>query len=142
MAAMTIVGVLGMLGTIGSSGIKAQLSAQNIRDSIGTVEETTRDWQAAYQKLQLNEEKEAEDLKAAIIQLSESYGGLQTKLDLERTVHAAQLRTIQLIGIIFITIIFLLLLLKQFNLLGPLIHAIGAPERWLWNYLFHGGKKK
>ena len=41
-------------------------------------------------------------------------------------------------GVIFISVIFFALLLKQFKLLGPLIELLMIPEKFVWNYLVHG----
>ena len=74
-----------------------------------------------------------------VANMIDSYNKLHSMLETNRQLHAESIRKIQIAGIIFVTVIFFLLLLKQFGLFKPLWETLVAPEYWIWNTIT--GKK-
>ena len=147
----SIMSVLMYLGPFISSGVDSGTHADGIRNSIGQIEEATKEWKNKYEQLTSGLNKEVGDILNALTQLNVKYANINTKLEAQRTAHAASLKSNQMLGIIFVSVIFFALLMKQFNLLGPVIHFLSIPERFVWNYIVHGhasassaasGKKK
>jgi hypothetical protein len=136
------VGVVGMGGGVASSGIQSGNQSDAIRKNIGDIDEATAEWTEDYAKLNNTINSETGYIIDACTNLQEDYGAIITKLKVNRQKHAESLKSTQMIGIIFITIIFFALLLKTFNLLGPLSHILSMPEKFIWNYIVHGKRGK
>ena len=132
---MTIMGIVGMVGAVAASGIQSGEQSANIRKNIGDVEESTRKWKDMYAKLDTGIEDASGQLQNACTDLQQEYGAIMTKLDVNREAHSESLKKTQMYGVIFISVIFFALLLKQFKLLGPLIELLMIPEKFVWNYL-------
>ena len=146
-----LIGIATMGGSMASSGIDSAMQSDGIKNSIGEIEDATKDWKNKYEQLTSGVDQEVGDIINALTQLNLKYANINTKLEAQRTAHGASLKSTQMIGIIFISVIFFALLMKQFNLLGPVIHFLSTPERFAWNYIVHGhasassaasGKKK
>ena len=137
-AALAGIGIAGMIGNVASSGVNSATQSDGIRQNIGDVEASTKKWKERYAKINGDKEQMVAQLGQGVQDLQEEYGSIVTKLKVQREAHAESLKSTQMIGIIFVSIIFFALLLKQFNLLGPLIHVLGMPEKFIWNYVVHG----
>lgn len=146
MAAIGIVLLGGMGVGIGMDGVNASKQSKNIRDQISDVEGESKKWEDRYTTIMRNDYRiEAEDTNY-IRSLVENYNVLANQIKVQRDAYNVTFKKIQLWGIIFVTSIFFMLLLKQFKLLGPLLEIIEMPFKYTWNYVVHGnvhyGEKK
>lgn len=142
-AVASTVGIMGMAGMVGSSGYNATVSSDKIRDAIASVKVQTADWQKKYTDVINAEYVLDAAIQGEIIQSLDTYITLKATIQLEKDNYNAEYKKIQIVGIVFITIIFFLLLLKQFGLFQSLWETLTFPERWAWDVIFgKSGKEK
>jgi hypothetical protein len=68
----------------------------------------------------------------------DNYQTTATQIKASQDAANISYRQIQIVGLIFVTIIFILLLMKKFNLLRPFINIVDYPAKVAWNYIVHG----
>lgn len=137
--ALGIAGGIGMVVGVGQAGYQSDKSASALRSHIAEVKQETQDWKDKYNKILDVDYSLDANMVQGIKDTLDNYSKLQARISIERANYSNQYRQLQIVGIIFIVVIFFLLLLKQFGLLGPLWDILTYPERWAWNVIF--GKK-
>lgn len=134
-AAMAVIGISGMVGMIGSSGYESGVSADLLRKQINDVDEITKNWQNKYNSMIQNQMALDDSIQTSMIEALDNYTKYQASIKLERDNFNEQYKKLQIFGVIFVATIFILLLLKQTELLKPLWNFITTPERKLYNYV-------
>ena len=129
---------LGMFaGPIGSSGYYAIKDTDDLKKSISQMRESKKDLEEL-----LKNDKTLENLYKLNAKTQKAYFDsitryMNTQQDLEKvfTQFNTKLRKIQLIGIVLIVVIFFLLLLKQFELLGTVQYILFYPIIFIYEKL-------
>jgi hypothetical protein len=131
MVIMGVIGGVGMAANIGKAGYDGDKSSANLRKQISDVEDQTRQWTNKYNELGKADSKIDQDFIDATTNSLSKYSQLQAELKLESENFEKQYRIIQETGVIIISIVFFLLVLKQLGLFGPIWQAITIPERYV-----------
>lgn len=138
-----VIGGLGMLFNLGKSGVDAQIHAADIRNQIQQVTDKNKSIQEQYAELAKGVVDNEEAIAGQIQSLNDEYNLISSKLRASQANFATSFKKIQLVGIIFIIVVFALLLLKQFGLLDVIIHYLDLPFVLLWHAITgKGGDKK
>jgi len=131
MVIMGIIGGIGMLGNLGTAGYNGAVSSDNLRKQISEVQDQTRQWTNKYNELG----KKGATIDQAFIDATtnslEKYNQLQAEIKLESDEFNKQYKILQETGVILLSVVFFLLVLKQLGLFGPLWHFITIPERYI-----------
>ena len=146
---MDIIGGIMMLGMgigVAMDGYDAEQSSKELRIQIAAVQQKSIEWEDKYAEI-MKADYVIEAGNVSIIKgILNQYNILANQIKVEKANYNVIFKKIQLWGIIFVTSIFFLLLLKQFGLLGPLKKVIMMPFKYLFNYIVHGdihyGEKK
>jgi len=126
---MEFIGILMLGGAIVSPGIDAATSSQNISDQIDGVVSQTQKYKDAFNSVITNEMKLDDKIKTDITNMIDERGKLLAGINMEREKFQVKTKTIQLFGVIFITYIFFLLLMKQFGIKDIIKNVFSAPFR-------------
>ena len=117
MAAIGAIGVIGMIGNVSSAGYDSATQTQGILDSISKASQAKLDWQSKFENLDNQYTKldsERIDLNLALVN---EYASAHEKIDAAHKKHKKLMLNIQITGLIFVTSIFFLLLLKELGFL-------------------------
>lgn len=117
---MTVAAVIQIVSTVSIAGINAGKQICVIQDKTKTLKENTDKLKEQYDELLRKTDITSQEIDNFNEQQLEEIKRNIITIDLLKTQYRNNLKSIQIYGIIFICIIFLLLLLKQFNLLEPL----------------------
>ena len=131
MAIMGIIGGASMLGNIGTAGYKGVVSTDNLRKQISEVQNQTRQWTNKYNELGKAGVTIDQDFIDATTNSLEKYNQLQAEIKSESDNFSKQYKILQETGVILLSVVFFLLVLKQLDLFGPLWHVITIPERYI-----------
>jgi predicted PurR-regulated permease PerM len=135
---MAGVGLLGMAGQVASSTISGATQTNNLQQQLQDLNKSTAEWKEKYAQLLggLNEIS-AEQIEY-VQNMIDNYQTTATQIKASQDAANISYRQIQIVGLIFVTIIFILLLMKKFNLLRPFINIVDYPAKAAWNYIVHG----
>ncbi len=139
---MAVIGGIGMADNIVKAGVDGCVTANNLRRQIADVDDQTRQWTNKYNELGKAASKIDQDFIDATTNSLSKYSQLQAELKLESDNFEKQYRIIQKTGIIAISIVFFLLVLKELGLFGPIWQIITIPERYIIQKIKDMKKKK
>jgi hypothetical protein len=142
MAIIGAIAIVGMVGSLGMSTITTTTKSQDLRDKIKDVGKTSDLVNEQYKKLLENNFKLDSDIHKQLIDSMNEYTRLSTVIKMQRKLYSEQYRKTEMIGIIFIVIVFFLLLLKQFGLLSTLLYVFSTPERIILEMIFGKSTKE
>lgn len=128
-----IIGGVQMLVTVARAGIDAQENVGKLKDQIADVNKKNVALKQKYAQITDVIINRNQELTNEIIQLNNQYIDISSKLRAYQQNFGEAFKKIQLIGIIFIIVVFALLLLKQFGLLDVIIYYLDLPFVWLWH---------
>ena len=130
-----IVGAIGMVVSLGRAGVDAQNNSNDLKKQIQSISDNNKLIEQNYKKLTDNIASEQAELAQGIIDANDRYILISSKLRASQDNFSASFKKVQLVGIIFIIIVFALLLLKQFGLLDVIMHYLDLPFIWLWHQI-------
>lgn len=132
-----LAGMTGMIVGIGQSGYQSNKTASSLRAQIKDLNKQSEDWKKKYHEILLADYVLDSSMVKAMQDTLNNYIKLQSKIAIEKETFIQQYKQIQITGVIFITVIFFLLTLKQFDLLEPLFIFLNYPIIWAWNIIFN-----
>ena len=131
-----IIGMVGMVGSVTASGVNSAIISNNIRKQIDAINQQNEDWKNKYTDIMNANYVLDEKMLKATRDALDNYLKLQAQINITIDSYSKQYRSIQINGIIFVTIIFFLLIFKQFGLSEPLFEFLTYPIKWAWNVIF------
>ena len=127
-------------GNIGFAGYNAMKGANCMRQQAAYMVKLAQQYKQQWNALLTAEGEEAKILNDGMIMIVNNMSIVKDQMLLGKAVHKKYMKQIQMIGIIFITVIFFLLLLKTFGLLSPLGQALIWPFKAPFQALGSKGK--
>jgi len=141
MAAIGFFGYLGyaLMGGMGiglvTTGVDAQRKAQALRDQIAQVKATNDSVTAQYAAIEGDITKLTADMQTKLQEAADKYTQLQSTITVAQSDFNDSFKKIQLVGIIILIVVFILLVLKYFGLLGQMFYLLNYPFILLWNFI-------
>lgn len=108
------------LATIGLAGNDAAKNSQSVKDSIANSIAQKQQWQDKYNNLIKSGAKDMASMQAEHTILVNEANKLTSELKASQDLFTASYKTLQMYGIIMVSGIFFILLLKKFGLLDAL----------------------
>jgi hypothetical protein len=106
-----------IIGTLTYSGKDAAEQSQKLRDKIAEVNKSTKVLKEQYDKLLNDNLQLTQEIKDDIVASLDQHVALSAAIDKTNKNFNDKLKNIQIIGVVFVMVIFLLLLLKQIRIL-------------------------
>jgi len=123
----------GMIAGAGlAAGCHASQMRKNAKELADKVEEMKQKWNAVMK----SEGKVTSQLSDEYVKILDTINTIQAKIKINHQDFQKNFKTVQYTGVVFIIIIFFLLLLKQYKLLGPLFSLIFYPFTYVFVTLY------
>lgn len=124
-----------MAGQVLGAGLAAGLGAECIREQAAFTIKRAKEYQDSWNNI-ITSEGEIDTIeKANIIAMVDDMAQINAQTKLAREIHSKAIKTIDMMGIVGISIIFFLLLLKTFGLIEPLITMVAFPFTYVYKKL-------
>jgi hypothetical protein len=124
---------LNEIGFLFFGGLKASQNVCKIRDQTRQLKIKTAELKAKYMSLANNIASLDETFKTEYWAKYDEINTLTAQIDVTRDTFKGMLLSMQIGGVLLITFIFLLLVLKQFDLIGPIVEILTWPFRQIIN---------
>jgi Tfp pilus assembly protein PilN len=120
---MAGVGLLGMAGQVGAAGYKGYTQTNNVQQQIQDLNKETAEWKEKYAQILNNLSKISAEQQQYITDMIDNYQTTATQIKASQDAANISYRQIQIVGLIFVTIIF---------------NIVDYPAKVAWNYIVHG----
>ena len=135
---MAAVGIAGMVGSVASSTVSGVTQTNSLQKQIQDLNKRAADWKVKYAELLGNLSNITADQEQYISEMIKDYQSTATQVKSSQDLANASYRQIQITGLIFVSVIFILLLMKKTNILRPFFNILDYPAKVAWNYIVHG----
>jgi hypothetical protein len=111
-------GLISMGATVVIAGVDSGQNYDTVLKSIDDVKEQNKSFKETYNKLLENNLSLTQEINDNIIKCIKKHQTISAGLNIANLQYAQSLKKIQLYGIIFVSVMVLLLILKQFNIVN------------------------
>ena len=132
MEIMGIIGITGMLMSVANSGKDSLVSSGQLRQSIAQMQAKIDSFKAGYTQLLVEESKDIQELKDKINEDVQAITMYSKRIEGEKDTHSTIYRSIQMAGIILISAVAFIFILKLFGFYDIIQNVIEIPFKNLF----------